>query len=107
MVAEHNESVYPALVLGFLKSGSFNITVKDGTTIGALVYDNIPNGGLRVNVSISLLYIIRREAPRCSFYCDGHLPEPQEAGRVTDTDSHAFFYTNPYGELTDIFCIKQ
>ena len=35
--------------------------------------------------------IIRREAPRCSFNSDGHMPEPQEAGRVTDTDSHAFF----------------
>ena len=39
----------------------------------------------------SWCYIIRREAPRCSFYSDGHMPEPQEAGRVTDTDSHALF----------------
>ena len=37
------------------------------------------------------VHIIQREAPRCSFYCDGHMPQPQEAGRVTDTDSHAFF----------------
>lgn len=31
----HMKSVYPTLVLGFLKSGSFNITVKDESTIGA------------------------------------------------------------------------
>lgn len=28
---------------------------------------------------------------RCSFYLDGHMPEPRNVGRVTDTDSHAFF----------------
>ncbi len=35
--------------------------------------------------------IILRETPRCSFYLDGHMPEPRNVGRVTDTDSHAFF----------------
>lgn len=34
-VADILKSVYPTLVLGFLKSGSFNITVKDESTIGA------------------------------------------------------------------------
>ncbi len=36
--------------------------------------------------------IIRREAPRCSFYCEGYMPQPRFVGRVTDTDSHALFY---------------
>ncbi len=35
--------------------------------------------------------IIQREAPRCSFFCDGHMPQPLTVGRVTDTDSHALF----------------
>lgn len=39
-------------------------------------------------------YIIQREAPRCSFYLDGHMPEPRIAERVTDTDSHAFILYN-------------
>lgn len=29
------------------------------------------------------VYIIRREAPRCSFHLDGHMPEPRIAGRAS------------------------
>lgn len=74
------------LVLDGSKSGSFYITVKDESTVGAFGYD------YHVGVCIivfSNCHIIRREAPRCSFYCDGHMPEPRFVGRVTDTDSHA------------------
>lgn len=84
----HIKSVYPTLVLDGSKSGSFNITVKDESTIGAFGYDY----HVRVCIIVfSNCHIIRREAPRCSFYCDGHMPEPRFVGRVTDTDSHAFF----------------
>ena len=42
--------------------------------------------------SVSIVFIvIQREAPRCSFNLDGHMPKPRTVGRVTDTDSHAFF----------------
>ncbi len=44
-----------------------------------------------VEITYSVRRIIQREAPRCSFYSEGHMPQPQEAGRVTDTDSHALF----------------
>ena len=46
------------------------------------------------------VHIIQREAPRCSFYCDGHMPQPQEAGRVIDTDSHALFISNNANEVS-------
>lgn len=32
-----------------------------------------------------------REAPRCSFFSDGHMPEPQVVERVTDKDPRAFY----------------
>ncbi len=41
--------------------------------------------------SLTLTYIIQREALRCSFYSDGQMPEPRFVERVTDTDSHALF----------------
>lgn len=62
------KSVYPTLVLG-----RFN-WVCDG--------------------AFPVCNIIRREAPRCLFYPDGHMHEPQKAKQVTDTDSHTLFFTN-------------
>ena len=41
--------------------------------------------------ALFLTYIIQREAPRCSFYSDGHMPEPRSVERATDTDPRAFF----------------
>ncbi len=44
-----------------------------------------------LDITCSVRCIIQREAPRCSFYSEGHMPQPLTVGRVTDTDSHALF----------------
>lgn len=83
------ESVYPTLILDALESGSFKITVRNETTIDAYGYVSILLVGAYCHASIrGITYGVR--LLRCSFYCDGHMPEPRGVERATDTDSSRF-----------------
>ena len=50
-----------------------------------------------VEIQTHIIHIIQREAPRCSFYSEGHMPEPRFVGRATGTDPRALFLYNPVG----------
>ena len=59
----------------------------------SLGYDIFKSVETSKDVSIFCV-IIQREAPRCSFYLDGHMPEPRTIERATDNRLSRFFYIN-------------
>ncbi len=82
------KSVYPTLVLDILKCGSFKILVKNEATIGVFGYD-IPVVECAVLHALRVVsYSVRLRVARPTKM---GMPQPQDAGRVTDTDSHALF----------------
>ena len=88
------ESVYLTLFLDTQKLRKFQTAVKDVATVDALwICISLLYG---ISYAVGFMYHILREASALLVQQWWAMRRPLSVGRVTSTDSHAFFYFNMY-----------
>lgn len=97
--SSNKESVHHTLVFGFLKLRNFHDAVKGTQRRTAYGYVITPPQQCAETIprkATGVCHTYRRGLLRCSFRLDWAMRRPCRAGRVTGTDSRAFFIYRYY-----------